>query len=142
MALFIGASIKATWITSFATSCRTDPTFRFQPKISELDLALFRKIRPREDLITKDARHYAVRGCRESVAVVFVLHHRCGWVHGGVHFTCLRLWLVVARVAELDGSAARLAYRRIRAIQWSLWGSGAPQSKKLLCSIELPASGA
>ncbi len=112
----------------FRYKLQNEITFRFQQKISELDLAYFENPAT-QDLITKtrDTMQWRLPEFLRSLSyfliailgylVAFVVLVPYGW-----WLPVLLSFMVLPRL---------FLQAKFGAIQWSLWGSGAPQSKKL-----------
>ena len=112
----------------FRYKLQNEITFRFQRKISELDLAYFEDPAT-QDLITKtrDTMQWRLPEFLRSFSyfliailgylVAFVVLVPYGW-----WLPVLLSFMVLPRL---------FLQAKFGAIQWSLWGSGAPQSKKL-----------
>jgi len=112
----------------FRYKLQNEITFRFQQKISDLDLAYFEDPAT-QDLITKtrDTMQWRLPEFLRSFSyfviailgylVAFVVLVPYGW-----WLPVLLSFMVLPRL---------FLQAKFGAIQWSLWGSGAPQSKKL-----------
>jgi ATP-binding cassette subfamily B protein len=103
-------------------------TFRFHQKISQLDLAYFEDPAT-QDLITKtrDTMQWRLPDFLRSLSYFVIAI--VGYVVAFVVLVPYSWWLPVLLSAMV---VPRLYLQaRFGAIQWSLWGSGAPQSKKL-----------
>ena len=112
----------------FRYKLQNEITFRFQQKISELDLAYFEDPAT-QDLITKtrDTMQWRLPELLRSFSyfVIAILGYLVAFAVLVPYGWWLPVLLSVMVLPRLFLQA------KFGAIQWSLWGSGAPQSKKL-----------
>ena len=111
----------------FRYKLQNEITFRFQQKIAELDLAYFEDPAT-QDLITKtrDTMQWRLPDFLRSFSyfVIAIL----GYLVAFVVLVPYGSWLPV--LLSLIVLPRLFLQAKFGAIQWSLWGSGAPQSKK------------
>jgi len=112
----------------FRYKLQNEITFRFHQKISQLDLAYFEDP-PTQDLITKtrDTMQWRLPEFLRSFS--YLLIASLGYLVAFIVLVPYGWWLPL--LLSVMVMPRLYLQAKFGAIQWSLWGSGAPQSKKL-----------